>query len=170
MEPSFKLMLMLAALIAAPTTAIAHGSESHAGHAKSSNAAISADEHAFGVEGDPKKAAQTISISMDDSMHYSRSEIRVKQGETVTFAISNKGKLMHELVLGTEAQLQEHAELMRKNPGMSHGEPYMVHVKPGTTERMTWKFTNAGTFHYGCLVAGHFEAGMRGRIIVAGNR
>jgi uncharacterized cupredoxin-like copper-binding protein len=164
MEPSLKLMLMLAALMATPTAAIAHGGE---GHSKLSNAVISADEHAFGVEGDPKKAGRTVSVPMDDSMHYSRSEIQVKQGETVTFVISNKGKLMHELVIGTEAQLQEHAELLRKNPGMEHSEPYMAHVKPGTTERMTWRFTKAGTFHYGCLVAGHFEAGMRGRIIVA---
>jgi uncharacterized cupredoxin-like copper-binding protein len=167
MEPSLGLMLMLAALAALPAAAIAHGEE---GHAKPSNAAISADEHAFGVEGDPKKASRTISVSMDDSMHYSRSEIRVKRGGTVTFVIRNKGKLMHELVLGTEAQLQEHAQMMRKSPAMSHSEPYMAHVKPGTTERMTWKFTKAGTFHYGCLVAGHFEAGMRGRIIVAADR
>ena len=57
--------------------------------------------HAFGVEGDPKKATRTIAMSMDDSMHYSQSEIRVKQGETVTFVVSNKGKLLHELVIGT---------------------------------------------------------------------
>ena len=106
-------------------------------------------------------------MSMDDTMHYSQSEIRVKQGDTITFVITNKGKLMHELVIGTEEELQKHAELMRKNPTMEHDEPYMAHVKPGSTKRMTWRFTKSGTFLYGCLVAGHFEAGMKGRIVVA---
>jgi uncharacterized cupredoxin-like copper-binding protein len=107
---------------------------------------------------------------MDDGMRYSHSQIRVAQGETITFAVTNKGKLMHELVLGTEDELKKHAQLMRKNPGMEHDEPYMAHVKPGTTERITWKFTRAGTFHYGCLIPGHFEAGMKGVVAVAAGK
>ena len=147
-----------------PLALQAHGT---AEHAKTPKAAVSTEEHAFGVEGDPKKASRTIKMSMDDKMHYSQSKIVVKRGETVTFVITNKGKLMHELVIGTEDELKEHAEVMRNNPGMEHEEPYMAHVKPGSTERITWKFTNPGTFMYGCLVAGHFEAGMKGTIVVA---
>jgi uncharacterized cupredoxin-like copper-binding protein len=63
--------------------------------------------------------------------------------------------------------LKEHAELMRKNPGMEHDEPYMAHVAPGKTETIAWTFTKAGDFNYGCLVAGHFEAGMLGKLTVA---
>jgi uncharacterized cupredoxin-like copper-binding protein len=73
-------------------------------------------------------------------------------------------------VLGTEDELKEHAELMRKYPDMEHAEPYMAHVKPGGTERITWKFTKLGTFYYGCLVAGHFEAGMKGTVVVAASK
>ena len=164
MTRRFKLIIAVAAIAALPLAALAHGTNDHA---KSANAAISTDEHAFGVEGNPKMASHTIRISMDDTMHYSRPEIRVRQGETVTFVISNKGKLLHELVIGTEDELRKHAELMRKNPDMEHDEPYMAHVKPGATETMTWRFTEAGTFLFGCLVAGHFEAGMKGRIVVA---
>ena len=160
----FKWMLTIAATAVVPFAAHAHSTEDHA---KAANAPISTDQHAFGVEGNPKSASRTIRISMDDGMHYSQSEIRVRQGETVTFVISNKGKLFHELVIGTEAELQKHAELMRDNPTMEHDQPYMAHVKPGATDKMTWKFTKAGTFLYGCLVAGHFEAGMKGRIVVA---
>ena len=160
-------MAMLAAVLVLPPAAFAHGTE---GHAKKTNAATSTDEHPFGVQGDPRKASRTISVTMDDTMHYSQSRIRVTQGETVTFAVTNKGKLMHELVLGTEGELKQHAELMRKNPGMEHDEPYMAHVKPGTTERITWKFTKPGTFHYGCLVSGHFEAGMKGTVVVIASK
>jgi uncharacterized cupredoxin-like copper-binding protein len=150
--------------VAFPLALQAHGT---ADHAKAPKAAVSTEEHAFGVEGDPKKASRTIKMSMDDRMHYSQATIDVKRGETVTFVITNKGKLMHELVIGTEDELKKHAEMMRMNPGMEHEEPYMAHVKPGGTERITWKFTQPGTFMYGCLVAGHFEAGMKGTIVVA---
>lgn len=155
---------MVAAVLALPAAALAHGT---AEHQKKANAPISTEEHPFGIEGDPRKANRTITISMDDTMHYSHSHIRVAQGETITFAVTNKGKLMHELVLGTEDELKKHAQIMLKNPGMEHDEPYMAHVKPGTTERITWKFTRPGTFHYGCLVPGHFEAGMKGVVVVA---
>jgi uncharacterized cupredoxin-like copper-binding protein len=160
-------MAMLAAVLALPATALPHGTEDRVTRA---NAPISTDEHSFGVQGDPRKATRTISLTMDDTMQYSQSRIRVTQGETVTFAVTNKGKLMHELVLGTEEELRRHAELMRKNPSMEHDEPYMAHVKPATTERITWKFTKPGTFHYGCLVAGHFEAGMKGTVVVIASK
>ena len=29
-----------------------------------------------------------------------------------------------------------------------------------------WEFTKAGEFYYGCLMPGHFEAGMIGKVIV----
>lgn len=149
-----------------PLVTHAHGDAAQATTARTP----STEQHSFGVEGVPKKGQRTIAISMDDGMHYSQSEIRVAQGETVTFVITNKGKLLHELVLGTEDELNNHAEMMRKNPTMEHDEPYMSHVKPGATEKMTWKFTRPGTFLYGCLVAGHFEAGMKGKIMVAANK
>ncbi len=167
-SPQFAAAIAVASIFAvSPQAVLAHGDEARA---KATGATISTDEHAFGVEGDPKKAKRTIRMSMDDNMHYSQSEIRVKQGETVTFVITNKGRLLHEMVMGTSEELAEHAELMRKNPGMEHDEPYMLHVKPGATGTMTWKFTKAGTFHFGCMVAGHFEAGMKGAIVVAANK
>ena len=55
---------------------------------------------------------------------------------------------------------------MKKYPEMEHDEPYMAHVKPGAREVITWTFTKAGIFMYGCLIPGHFEAGMKGAIRV----
>lgn len=161
---AFAAVSILASLQSA---ALAHSGE---GLAATPRAGISTEEHAFGVEGDPAKARRTVAISMDDTMRYSRTEIRVRQGETLTLAVSNRGKLMHELVIGTEEQLRKHAELMVKNPEMEHEEPYMAHVRPGSRERLTWKFTKPGTFYFGCLVPGHFEAGMKGRIVVDGSK
>jgi uncharacterized cupredoxin-like copper-binding protein len=123
-------------------------------------------ETAFGRTGDPQRVARTIRVEMADTMRFTPASIEVKRGETVRFEIRNSGKVMHEMVLGTLEELKEHAAMMRKHPGMEHDEPYMAHVAPGKTAAIVWQFTKAGEFHYGCLVPGHFEAGMVGRIVV----
>ena len=128
--------------------------------------AVSTEETTFGREGDPKKITRTIAVGMTDAMRYSPMEITVQRGETVRFIAKNTGKVMHEMVLGTMQALKEHAELMKKFPGMEHDEPHMAHVKPGKSEHLVWQFTKAGAFYYGCLMPGHFEAGMVGKVIV----
>jgi uncharacterized cupredoxin-like copper-binding protein len=134
--------------------------QGHAGHA-TAGAAV-------GRAGDPKKVSRTIDLDMSDAMRFAPAELAVKQGETVRFRLKNTGKVMHEMVLGTMRDLEAHAETMKKDPGMHHhGAANIVHVAPGRTAALVWQFTNAGEFHYGCLVPGHFEAGMRGSIKVA---
>ena len=149
-------------IIAAPLT-WAHGD---AKHAPAKKKAISTEEKAFGREGDPQKAVRTINVDMSDKMRFSPDTITVKQGETVKFVVKNSGKIMHEFVLGTMKELKEHAEMMKKHPGMEHDEPYMAHVAPGKTETIAWQFTKAGSFNFGCLIPGHFEAGMVGKVTV----
>ncbi len=154
-----------AALCLAGTNALAHGDEKHRMPAKAKP--MSMEEHAFGRQGDPAKADRTIEVGMSDAMRFSPAEIRVKQGETIRFVVRNGGKVMHEMVLGSLAALKEHGEMMKKFPNMEHDEPYMAHVPPGKSQEITWTFTKAGEFHFGCLVPGHFDAGMIGRIVVA---
>jgi len=125
-----------------------------------------AEETPFGKAADPKKAVRTIRIDMADTMRFTPAAITVKRGDTVRFMATNHGKVMHEMVLGTMQELREHAEMMKKHPGMEHDEPHMLHVAPGKSGEMGWRFTQAGEFLYGCLVPGHFEAGMVGRITV----
>jgi uncharacterized cupredoxin-like copper-binding protein len=141
-----------------------HENAPHKGKAKS--APISTEEKSFGREGDPKKVTRTVNVDMSDAMRFNPSEVTVKRGDTVRFVAKNSGKVMHEMVLGTMRELKDHAEIMKKHPEMEHDEPYMAHVAPGKTERIVWQFTKPGEFFYGCLVPGHFEAGMVGKIIV----
>ena len=156
-----KLTILLTAFAVASPAAMAHGEKKPAAidYAK-------AEETAFGKPADPKKATRTVSIDMADTMRFTPSQLMVKRGDTVRFVAKNSGRLMHEMVLGTRKDLEEHAALMRKHPEMEHDEPNMLHVAPGKTGTMGWRFTRAGEFHYGCLVPGHFEAGMIGRIVV----
>lgn len=156
--------LVSATLSLTASMANAHGDAEH--KKPKANAPISTEEHAFGMQGDPKKATRTITIDMADTMRFGPSEITVKEGETVKFVVANKGNMMHEMVIGTLDELKAHGELMKKFPGMEHDEPYMSHVSPGKKEEMVWQFTKAGDFYYACLIPGHFEAGMIGKIKV----
>jgi len=133
---------------------------------KKKNQAAVTEEKPFGRAGDPAKIDRTISLDMKDEMRFVPAVLNVKQGETIRFVVRNSGKIMHELVIGTMQDLQEHAALMKKFPDMEHDEPYMAHVKPGTTGEIVWQFSRDGQFHYACLIAGHFEAGMIGKIAV----
>ena len=154
---------LLASLLALP--AFAHGTEAHKPASK--RRAAAAEQRTFGIEGDPSRVARTIEVRMTDQMRFEPSVITVKQGETIRFVHRNVGQVMHEMVIGTRADLEEHAALMRKHPGMEHDEPYMAHVGPGKRGQIVWQFNRAGDFEFACLIPGHFEAGMRGSIKVA---
>ena len=120
----------------------------------------------IGKSGDPKKVSRTIEVAMGDDMRFKPASIEVKRGETIRFVVKNSGALEHEMVLGTRKELKEHAEMMRKHPEMEHDDPNAVSVEPGKTGTLIWQFTKTGTFDFACLVPGHFEAGMVGKIIV----
>ena len=120
----------------------------------------------FGREGDARKATRTIKIETSDAMRYFPDHVTVKKGQTVRFNIRNSGELPHEMVLGTMDDLKKDAQLVRKNSDVERDEPNVAHVEPGQTGRIVWQFTRAGEFYYGCLVPGHFDAGMIGTIVV----
>jgi len=120
----------------------------------------------FGRAGDPGKATRTMRISMSDTMRFSPALLTIKKGETVRFIVRNDGKVLHEVVLGTDAELTKHADLMRRFPTMKHDEPHMVHVEPGQSGSFTWTFDRAGEFRFACLIPGHFQAGMVGTVVV----
>ena len=177
---------LLAALVLATAPAWSHG-DSHGQKPAAKSKELSTEQHAFGRAGEPRKVTRTYRVGMDDTMHFRATaaarpehksdargdaaqirpgDITVKRGETVRFLVRNHGKVMHEMVIGTMKELKEHAELMRKFPGMEHDEPYMAHVAPGKQGEIVWQFTQAGEFYYACLVPGHMEAGMIAKITV----
>jgi len=120
----------------------------------------------IGRPGDSGKFIRTVEIGAYDSMRFNHAHFAVKRGETVRIVVRNAGQLPHELVLGDEKSLREHAESMRKHPDMVHADPNQVGVAPGKTGELVWQFTKAGTVHFACLHPGHYEAGMKGSITV----
>ena len=157
-------MTLAMTLFVASGLAHAHGDGAKAGHADSP---VKKEQKPWGIAGDAGAAKRTISIRMLDEMRFSPSALEIRQGETVRLVMKNSGKLMHELVIGTKQDLDEHAALMTKFPGMEHEEPYMAHVAPGKTGEIVWTFNRAGRFDFACLVAGHYQSGMRGTIVVS---
>lgn len=126
-----------------------------------------AAQRLYGIAGSAANVVRTIEFSMSDAMRFQPAEIRVNLGDTVRIVVRNEGRQLHELVIGTLAELKEHAALMREFPDMLHEEPHMTHVSPGQSGEIVWHFNRPGRFHYACLVAGHMEAGMVGQITVS---
>ena len=122
---------------------------------------------AIGKPGVAAKATRTVNVDMTDGMRFNPSSINAQQGETVRFVVTNSGKLKHELVLGTEKELKEHYEVMKKNPEMEHADPNMVTLAAGKTGEVVWQFTKAGKVDFACLQPGHYDAGMKGAVNVS---
>jgi uncharacterized cupredoxin-like copper-binding protein len=156
--------ILATALLLAGGFAFAHGDEQHS--APRTYDATKVEDTLFGQQGDPRKVTRTIRVGMSDNMRFDPESITVEKGETVRFVIANKGAVLHEMVLGTPEALKEHAQLMKKFAGMEHDEPSMAHVKPGAAGDIVWQFTKAGEFQFACLIPGHFEAGMVGKVAV----
>jgi uncharacterized cupredoxin-like copper-binding protein len=149
------------------TFALAHGDEVHKVETKKGDVQAGGHAAALGNPGDPGKVTRSIQVEMNDTMRFKPDSIRVKRGETIRFIVRNTGKQKHEMVLGTIKELREHAESMRKFPEMEHADPNQVSVEPGMSDELIWQFSKAGTFDFACLVPGHFEAGMVGKVQVS---
>ena len=124
-------------------------------------------ESAIGKPGVAAKVNRTIAVEMSDAMRYTPSDIEVKKGETIRFAVKNSGQVTHEMSLGTEKELLEHLEVMKKFPGMEHDEPGKLTLAPGKQGEIIWQFSKTGAVDFACLMPGHFEAGMKGKVKVA---
>ncbi len=155
-----KSILLLTVLLAAPL-AHAHGDMKHA----PATEAV-AEQTGWGIAGKRTQITRTIRIDMTDTMRFTPDSITVQEGDTVRFVVKNKGRMLHEMVIGTPAELAKHAAMMARFPGMEHDAPYMTHVGPGKTGEIVWHFNRAGSFEFACLIAGHYEAGMRGTLTV----
>ena len=155
-------LIAACALITCATASFAHEGVSH----DAKKGPVVKEQKDWGIAGDAKSAKRTISLTMSDTMRFMPDAITVKQGETVRFVVKNDGKQMHEVVIGTKKELDEHAALMVKFPNMEHDEPYMAHVASGKSQDLIWTFNRAGAFEFACLIAGHYQAGMVGKITV----
>jgi uncharacterized cupredoxin-like copper-binding protein len=118
-------MKLFNALLAATLMGVSLGAVAHEGedHGKKKAAVVKKEQKPWGIAGDAKSVKRTVEITMTDTMRFTPDKIDVKQGETIKFVVKNSGKVLHEMVIGTKKDLDEHAAMMVKHPGMEHDEP-----------------------------------------------
>lgn len=111
---------------------------------------------------------RSIEVRMDDRMRFAPDQIAVQAGETVRLVVHNDGQVPHELVLGSDADIQAHAADMQKGAdhAHSHSGGAAIHLGPGERGELVVRFAQAGTLQMACLIPGHYEAGMRGQVRV----
>ena len=122
-----------------------------------------------GEPGDPQKPSRIVKVSMvedDKRMLFDPPAIEARLGEQIRFVLFNEGSEYHEFVLATHAENRKHAEFMKKFPKMEHNDPNAKRLSALSSGQLLWKFTRRGEFEYACLIPGHFQAGMHGKIIV----
>jgi Cu+-exporting ATPase len=112
-----------------------------------------------------RPVSRTIQVSTTDTLRFAPDVVNVRVGETIAFEISNPGALPHEFFIGTSAEQQAH-ELEMSSGVPMHAEPGQVDIPAGTTVRLVYTFAQPGSVEFGCHVAGHYPAGMRGTISV----
>jgi len=154
----FTVAVVTVLLFAMPTLVSAQAHEDHA-------------KFSAGQPGDPNKPARTIHVLMRDdgneqNMRFEPALITVRKGEQIRFLLENGGTESHEFMLATVAENRKHAELMRKFPDMEHDDPNAKRLAMSERGELLWRFTKAGQFEFACLIPGHYEAGMHGKIIV----
>jgi uncharacterized cupredoxin-like copper-binding protein len=127
--------------------------------------------HSHGASATPKQetqmATRTVTVTLSDDMRFTPANWQATSGETVRIQVVNTGKVRHEFIIGTEAELKAHADDMKKSKTAHHHHgSNAVSVAPGGTGELVWTFADAGVLHIACFEPGHYDAGMRGTISV----
>ena len=170
--PSRILVLLAVLALALAATACGDDSADSASDGGSSMDMSGAEDHdfAFGEPADAADADRTVEVEASDDFAFDPASVEVEEGETVTFEVTNTGQILHAFVIGDEDAQTEHEaemqEMASEDMDMEHGDPNAIDIEPGSTNSITWHFTEAGEVLYGCHQPGHYDAGMVGSITV----
>ena len=111
---------------------------------------------------------RTVEVVMDDTMRFTPSAIEAVSGETLRIVARNAGRVEHELVIGSENTIREHARAMKQGGAHSHTRSgAAISVAPGKTGELVVTLREPAVLQMACLVPGHYEAGKRGTLTVA---
>ncbi len=107
-------------------------------------------------------ANRSVRVTLNDQMKilFAEDLDSIRSGEVIQFVVTNEGKIPHEFSIGSEAEREEHAEMMRNMPGMVHNDGSTLTLAPGATASLTWHFAGDDEVVFSCNIPGHYEAGM----------
>lgn len=100
---------------------------------------------------------QTIEVGMAD-LAFEPEAISLKPGTTVRFVFHNEGRLPHQALFGDEAAQEAYAA--------GTGTRIGVEVGPGGSKSFIRRFDAPARLIIGCHIPGHYQAGMKARLIV----
>jgi len=148
-----------------------HASHSHEASPAPTAAALPRSSSADTVSSQPTASASApmreLRIEMDDTMRFSPSAITVVAGEPVKLVVVNRGKLTHELVIGTAAELAQHQREMKSGSAAHHHSDSAISVEAGQSREVVRSFDKSGELGIACFEPGHYEAGMKGTLTVS---
>lgn len=107
-----------------------------------------------------------VRIEVGDDMRFSPAVWQAQAGEPIRIILVNKSKVDHELVIGSEKEIIDHAKEMANPGAKGHHHTNEVSAKPGQQAELVWTFKKPGQYAMACFEPGHYEAGMRGVINV----
>lgn len=126
---------------------------------------------AGGAAASPRDEPRVVRLTTTDTMRFEPDRVVVRLGEAVRFVVHNPGTVIHDLTVGDLAAQARHEDQMRSFFGGSgslemrnHG--VTVLVEPGETAELVVTFNQQGEVLLGCHVPGHWDARMRGVVIV----
>ncbi len=108
-----------------------------------------------------KASPRLVAVDMSDKLQFTPTTINVTRGETITFLITNDGTATHEFALGPADKVD--ADQVDGTIVVEADEILEHHVKT-----VTYTFAGAGPYGFACHEPGHFEAGMKGAIVLVG--
>lgn len=129
-----------------------------------------------GAAAGPASTERTIEVTLTE-FKFSPNSITVAPGERVTFKFTNKGALEHEFMAGRGATPSKgYTEDWIAKAGAAtapHTHPGESHSGQGVRVPADWYATltvvvpdEKGVYEFGCFVQGHYEAGMKGTLVV----
>ena len=101
-------------------------------------------------------APRVVRVIANDALRFYPDVVVVKEGETITFAVTTMGMTSHEFMVGPAADVATHKE----------ATPEIADIGMMQTKSLTYTFTGPGPFAFACHEPGHYEAGMIGTIVV----
>jgi uncharacterized cupredoxin-like copper-binding protein len=109
----------------------------------------------------PDDGAQAVEVTLLDSMEIKPGRISVEAGKPVRFVITNDGALEHDFFIGSDREQKQ-----RESGSGEPGPDRYVAVEPGETVTLLTTFPSAGKTIIGCVVPGHYSAGMKASITI----
>jgi plastocyanin len=101
-------------------------------------------------------APRVVRIIATDALRFHPDVVTIQQGETITFEVTTMGMRSHEFKVGPAADVASDTA----------GTPEVADIAMMQTKSLTYTFNGSGPFAFACHAPDHYEAGMRGTIVV----